>query len=102
MVALVDELQVLDKIVAKQVLDMVVAEPLESVVVPEMGMVVVKQRIVVDNTESCSNKMESWQLKQSDLDTFVLLNELHWHELHVSLDVHTSDQSWWCACLLLI
>nr|GEX48294.1 hypothetical protein [Tanacetum cinerariifolium] len=54
--------------------------------------IVVKHRIGVDNTESGSNKMENWQLNQSDPDTFFLLNELHLHELHVSLDVHTSDQ----------
>ncbi|GJY77165.1 hypothetical protein Tco_0482281 [Tanacetum coccineum] len=84
MVALVDELQVLDRIVSKQVLDRIVSKQ-------EMGRIVVKQRIVVDNTKSGSNKMENWQLKQSDSDTFVLLNELHWHEIHVVLDVHTSD-----------
>ncbi|GJR37856.1 hypothetical protein Tco_1213540 [Tanacetum coccineum] len=73
MVALVDELQVLDRIVAKQ----------------KMGRIVVKHRIAVDNNESGLNKMENWQLKQSDPNTFILLNELHWHELHVALDVHT-------------
>nr|GEV35981.1 hypothetical protein [Tanacetum cinerariifolium] len=56
----------------------------------KMGSIVVKQRIVVDNTELGSNKIENWQLKQSDSDTFVFLNELYLHELHVALDVHIS------------
>nr|GEV19639.1 reverse transcriptase domain-containing protein [Tanacetum cinerariifolium] len=53
----------------------------------KMGSIVVKQRIAMDNTELGSNKIENWQLKQSDLDTFVFLNELHLHELRVALDV---------------
>nr|GFA32610.1 hypothetical protein [Tanacetum cinerariifolium] len=106
-------IMVLDRIVVKQVLEIVVDELLEkklqlvvdsliveqlvhhkNVVVHEMGSIVVKQRIAVDNTESSLNKMENWQLKQSNPDTFVFLNELHLHELHVALDVYTSDQSW--------
>ncbi|GKB66744.1 hypothetical protein Tco_0928156 [Tanacetum coccineum] len=70
-----------------------IAVPYKNVMVQDIGSIVVKQRIAVDNTDSGSNKMENWQLTQSDPDTFVLLNELHWHELHVALDVHTSDQS---------
>ncbi|GKF51151.1 hypothetical protein Tco_0147618, partial [Tanacetum coccineum] len=45
------------------------------------------------STESGSNKMEDWKPRLSDPDTFVLLNELHLHELHVALDVHISDQN---------
>nr|GEX14663.1 retrovirus-related Pol polyprotein from transposon TNT 1-94 [Tanacetum cinerariifolium] len=67
----------------------------KNVVVQEMGSIVVKQRIAIDNTEPGSNKMENLQLKQSDSNTFVFLNELHLHELHGGLDVNTSDQSWW-------
>nr|GFA33618.1 hypothetical protein [Tanacetum cinerariifolium] len=118
---MIAEQQVLDRIVAKQVFEIIVDELLEkelqpvtysvivdqlvhhkNVVVQEMGSIVVKQMVVMDNIESGLSKMENWQLKQFDLDTFVFLNELYFHELHVSLDVHSSDQSQWYACLLLI